>query len=111
MSMINDALKRAKAAQQKEQDAPASPLQFKPVEPGQKKGRSPWPLILGLGAAIVIGLLLVKIFVPKEQPLKVEAKAVTATPVPTNEATPLAVSSTTIFPPAPKPTTVQPRTQ
>jgi hypothetical protein len=31
--------------------------------------------------------------------------------MPTNEATPLAVKSTAILPPSPKPTTLQPRTQ
>jgi hypothetical protein len=43
MSLINDALKRAKAAQQHAPPPPPSPLQFRPVEAGQRtKPRFDW---------------------------------------------------------------------
>ena len=39
MSLINDALKRAKQAQQRSQPPPGNVLQFRPVEPGQRAPR------------------------------------------------------------------------
>ena len=113
MSLINDALKRAKASQRNEQDSPTPPLQFRPVDPGQKTPKPfPWFLVICVGAALVIGLFLLKQFGSKQPPLKVEAKAVRpAGNTSTNEPTPVAASTKAVLPPAPKPTTFQPRTQ
>ncbi len=80
MSMINDALKRAKKAQQ-ENPPPTPPLQFRPVEPGQE-GRPRSPLILvaavlGLTVIVAMGGLLIWVVVQqRDASLQVEAKTV-----------------------------------
>jgi hypothetical protein len=78
MSLINDALKRAKQAQ-KENPPPTPELQFRPVEPGQEHPRSPLVAVgavLGLIAIISLGgLLLWVVAQQQEAGLQVEAKA------------------------------------
>ncbi|MFO1513532.1 MAG: hypothetical protein U1F83_11550 [Verrucomicrobiota bacterium] len=80
MSLINDALKRAKKAQQ-ENPPPTPPLQFRPVEPGQE-GRPRSPLILVaavLGLTMIVGMGGLLIWVVAQQhdaSLQVEAKAI-----------------------------------
>jgi|ERR1041385_8706876 hypothetical protein len=113
MSLINDALKRAKAAQKKDEPSTAPPLQFQPVDPSQKGPRGPrWPILLCFAGALIVGGLLLKAVFSKEQPLKVEAKGVAA---PTNNAQSTEAAAlppgTGVLPPVPKPTTFQPRTQ
>jgi hypothetical protein len=112
MSLINDALKRAKAAQDKEPPAGTPPLQFQSSDPGQKgKGGFPWAVILWLAAVLLVGVVFMKVFSGKESALKVEAKAANpGAAAQTNDPSTVALS-TSILPPAPKPTTVQPRTQ
>lgn len=52
MSLINDALKRAKQAQQ--ENPPATPpLEFRAVEPGQSKSRRTTLLVVGLSLVII----------------------------------------------------------
>ena|SRR2546430_13063759 len=76
MSLINDALKRAKAAQKKDDSSSGPPLEFRPVEPGQRPQRQlPWKMFIGLGALLLVGILLLKIFTQNGAPLKVEAKS------------------------------------
>ena len=57
MSLINDALKRAKQAQQDSPDAPKNTVQFRPVEPGQqpvkKNNTAVW-----IGIVIIAGLII-----------------------------------------------------
>ena len=53
MSLINDALKRAKQAQQESADAPAPVPHLRPVEPAQESARH------GLGLAVPIGLAVI----------------------------------------------------
>jgi hypothetical protein len=55
MSMINDALKRAKKTQQ-ENPPPTPPLEFKPVEPSQE-GRSRPTLLMVAATLALIGLV------------------------------------------------------
>jgi hypothetical protein len=112
MSLINDALKRAKAAQKNDLSAGGPPLEFRPVDPGQNTPKRPvWLIVAGVVAAVVLVGVLWKVCSTKEGPLKVEAKGVTA---PTNsEATQASAPAgkSPIPPPEPKPTTYQPRTQ
>jgi hypothetical protein len=113
MSLINDALKRAKAKQDKESTSAAGPLQFRQVDPSAKPAKPlPWTMILIAGAGVLIIFVLVKALGGGGDPLKVEAKGVNATgSATTNDPTPLAASTKAVLPPAPKPTTLQPRTQ
>lgn len=115
MSLINDALKRAKAAQKSDPPSGGPPLEFRPVEPGQGPPKQPlWFFVAGVVAVIVIATIAWKVFSKNEQPpLKVEAKGVLA---PTNsDSGPASASAPAgkgpIPPPEPKPTTYQPRTQ
>jgi hypothetical protein len=55
MSMINDALKRAKKAQQ-ENPSPTPSLQFRPVEPAQE-GRPRAPLLIVAATLMFIGII------------------------------------------------------
>jgi hypothetical protein len=65
MSLINDALKRAKEAQ-RTAPLPASNLQFRPVEPAQTAARRPGILLpVGIILFVLIGLFLVWQFRPK----------------------------------------------
>ena len=97
MSLINDALKRAKAAQDKEPGA-SPPLQFRPVEPGQQApNKFPWSLVIILAVLLVGGYFLFKLVASKETALEVEAKAANAPALqPTNV---LTAPSTTLEPP------------
>lgn len=57
MSLINDALKRAKQSQ--DENPPTAPaLEFRPVEPGQKENRHTTLLVVGLALVLIaiIGL-------------------------------------------------------
>jgi len=87
MSLVNDALKRAKQAQQ--ENPPATPpLELRPVEPAQE-GRPGSPLlivggVLGLTVAVLLGGLLVWVIANSQAArLQAEAKTVAAT-VPTD---------------------------
>jgi hypothetical protein len=81
MSLINDALKRAKQAQ-KENPPPTPALQFRPVEPGQEaRPRSPM-LIVGviLGLIVMVGLgglLLWAVAQNRDAGLQAEARTLT----------------------------------
>jgi len=115
MSLINDALKRAKAAQKSDPPAGGPPLAFRPVEPDQNPPKRPvWWIVVGVIAAFVLIGVFWKLVSTKEPSLKVEAKGVTAS---TNENTESNQASrppgkkSPIPPPEPKPTTYQPRTQ
>ena len=60
MSLINDALKRAKQAQQDSPDARQNTVQFRPVEPGQqpvKKNRTAIWIALVIIAGLIIGFV------------------------------------------------------
>lgn len=56
MSLINDALKRAKEAQDQAPPPPSSPMQFRPVEPSQ-------PVRHGLGLLVPVALAVVALLV------------------------------------------------
>ncbi len=60
MSLINDALKRAKQAQQKNPPPPDAGLQFRPVEPGRDRNERPgtlMPVVLTVMVAVTAILL------------------------------------------------------
>lgn len=102
MSLINDALKRAKQAQH-ENPAPTPPLEFRPVDPAQEGGARPAllfvSLTLALIAVVALGGLAAWFVVQKNQTeLRVEAKSADA-PAPAAHTEP-----TTLAPP-PAPTT------
>lgn len=83
MSLVNDALKRAKQAQQ-HQPPSTPPLEFRPVEPTQEgKAGSPLLLVggvLGLTAAVLLGGLLVWVMANSQSArLQAEAKTVKET--------------------------------
>jgi len=115
MSLINDALQSAQAAQKKDDSAGPPPAQFQPVQPGQGGGEKPvWLIVVICLAAMIIGVVLLKAFTSKEKPMKVEAKGVTAATNASNAQNTEASAPPAnrgIPPPAPKPTTYQPRTQ
>ena len=85
MSLVNDALKRAKQAQ-KENPPPNPELAFRPVEPANE-GQTGSPLLfigafVGLVAVVVVGGLLIWSLTSKQGPdLHAEARPV-AEPVP-----------------------------
>src|SRR6187431_303754 len=85
MSLINDALRRAKEAQQ---DAPPPPAaQFRPVEPALRQQRSRGPLLMITIAALilVVGLLAWQLL-QKQQPRQPTSQADARTqPLPTPE--------------------------
>jgi hypothetical protein len=80
MSLINDALKRAKKTQ-KENPTPTPPLQFRPVEPAQE-GRPRAPLLiitaaLAALALVAMGGLLIWVFAQqREANLQAQARTV-----------------------------------
>lgn len=81
MSLVNDALKRAKEAQQQATPPPPSQMQFRPVEPGQQAqpGRG---LIVPVSLAVVAFLALVLVWRWTQGPRVAEpreARAVTRT--------------------------------
>ena len=55
MSLINDALKRAKQAQ-KENPPPPPALQFKPADPSQRRSSGP-PILLIVAVVVVLALV------------------------------------------------------
>jgi len=79
MSLVNDALKRAKQAQE-ENPPKAPPLEFRPVEPAQEGGnRSPLLLlggVLGLTVAVLLGGLLIWV-IANSQSARLQAEAKT----------------------------------
>lgn len=97
MSLINDALKQAKQAQQDAAPPPAPNLQLRPIEPSQYTRQSAGFL---LPAALVLVALALLLFVWQQahhfgppQPAELTARAATpatATPAPTPTAAPLA---------------------
>lgn len=97
MSLINDALKRAKQAQ--EQKSPsASPPQFRPVESAQR--RSGFPILLAaatvvllVGSGVLIGLALQKRGATQTSAAVVQSTAQPAQPA---SATPAAKPATTV---------------
>ena len=84
MSLVNDALKRAKQAQQ--DNPPATPpLQFRPVEPANE-GHPDSPLlivgaVLGLTVVVLLGGLFVWAVVSRQR-ADIQAEAKTVQPVP-----------------------------
>src|SRR4051812_34297484 len=113
MSLINDALKKAKAAQQTGPAPAAANLQFRPVETAaEDKGRD--KLYLAFGVSVFAALTFVLIWwlahsdqsdVPRGNNLIVSAR--TAQPAPQSTAPAPTASSVTVLPQnAPVPTTV-----
>jgi len=99
MSLINDALKRAKQAQQNAPGAPQNAVQFRPVEPGQqpvKKNRT----VIWIAVVIIAGLIIGFVYrqLTRENnsaPKEVKAREIVpANPVPTES------SATAKVPPA-----------
>ena len=110
MSLINDALKRAKEAQQQAPPPPPSDLQFRPVEPAQQNARRGLGLLLPAALAVVALLTLLFIWhwaqkrdstrptevnartarvaraTPAPQPLPVAAPAPASVPSPVTDA-------------------------
>ena len=79
MSLINDALKRAKQTQQ-ENPPPTPTLEFRPVEAGQNENRRTSLLLVGIALVIVAllglgGSLVWFISQKKSSTMKVEARA------------------------------------
>lgn len=80
MSLINDALKRAQETQ--EENPPTSPpLEFRPVEPGQKEKRRTTLLVVGLTLVLIAilglaGALIWFVSQSKSVPLPVAARVV-----------------------------------
>src|SRR5580765_5879973 len=97
MSLINDALKRAKQAQQDSPDTPQNRVQFRPVEPGQqpvKKNHTTIWIALIIIAGLIIGFVLRQLTRENSTTAPKEVKAreiVPATPAP-REASPTAAS-------------------
>lgn len=92
MSLINDALKRAKQAQQ--ENPPATPLlEFRPVESGQNQNRRTTLLVVGLSLVIVTILGLAGVLVwfvsqTRPAPLPVAARVADAPLAPLPQSTP-----------------------
>ena len=81
MSLVNDALRRAKEAQQQAAPPPPSQMQFRPVEPGQRARHG---LGLMVPAALAVVALLALFFVWQRAPggKATEARALTRTAAP-----------------------------
>jgi len=116
MSLINDALKRAKQAQQQNSpDAPQMKVQFRPVEPSQQVKKSDtgiWIAVLIVGG-LMIGLV-VRQMTRENSPNPKEAKAreiVPANPIPQETAPPAPVAHAATTTSTPKPITLQPAVQ
>lgn len=116
MSLINDALKRAKQAQQPHSpDAPQMQVQFRPVEPVQRVKKSN----AGIWIAVVIVAGLIIGFVIRQStrgnlPTPKEAKAreiVPANPIPQETPQPAPVPQAAVVNTVPKPTIQQPAVQ
>jgi hypothetical protein len=97
MSLVNDALRRAKAAQQEVAPPPPSQMQFRPVEPGQQAGPGLGMIVpVSLVVAALLALVLVWQWARGHSfPEPREARAVTRVAVqPT--ASPLPVAASTV---------------
>lgn len=116
MSLINDALKRAKQAQQPDSpDSPQSKLQYQRVQPGQqpKKGNSFWIAVVII-AGLIIGFVIHHLTrennpnIPKEVkareivPVAPETNTASATAAPTNATASAPVADESAAKPAPK---------
>lgn len=100
MSLINDALKRAKQTQQ-ENPPSTPPLEFRPVEPGQKEHRRTALLMVGLALVVIAlvglgGALVWYVAQSKETALPVAARVVDAPLAPLAQAAPVAIAPTNI---------------
>ena len=90
MSLVNDALKRAK--QNQDVNPPATPpLEFRPVEPGQSDGRRTSLLLVGLSLVIVaiVGMCAALVWYVSQKngpALRVEASANQQQPAPRTNA-------------------------
>ena len=114
MSLVNDALKRAKQTQQANPPA-TPPLEFRPVEPGQSDGRSTSLLLVGLSLVIlaIAGMCAALVWYVSQKngpALRVEASASqqqipprTNTPQPAPKPTP----PVTVVEPAIAPATIE----
>jgi hypothetical protein len=100
MSLINDALKRAKQTQQA--NPPSTPaLEFRPVEPGQKENRRTALLVVGLALVLIAivglaGALVWFVSQSKEAALPVAARVVDAPLTPLPQAAAIAVAPTNV---------------
>jgi outer membrane biosynthesis protein TonB len=113
MSLINDALKRAKQAQQQySPDAPQMRVQFRPVEPGQqvKKSNTGIWIAVVIIAGLIIGFVIRQL-TRENSPAPKEAKAreiVPAKPI-AQETKPSAPTPAAVTPsPTPKPAAQEP---
>jgi cytoskeletal protein RodZ len=93
MSMINDALKRAKHTQQ-ENPPPIPPLEFKPVDPAQEDhSRTPLLILTAAGLVMVLavlgGLVVWGISQQRDAALQAQARAAVKTPDPSEIANPV----------------------
>ncbi len=100
MSLINDALKRAKQTQQ-ENPPSTPPLEFRPVEPGQKENRRTALLVVGLALVVIAlvglaGALVWFVAQSKEAALPVAARVVDAPLAPLPHAAPLVSAPTNV---------------
>jgi cytoskeletal protein RodZ len=103
MSLINDALKRAKQAQQDSPDAPQNTVQFRPVEPGQhtvKKNNAAIWIAIVIITGLIIGFVLRQVTRERTTTTPNEVKAreiVPANPAPqdTSKTAPAAASTAT----------------
>ncbi|HTL17417.1 MAG TPA: hypothetical protein VL793_09280 [Patescibacteria group bacterium] len=86
MSLINDALRRAKQAQQDTSDSPP-PVHLRPVEPSQQPARHSLAILVPIALVIValLGLLLFWVLLKKEGPT---ASTQTQTPIAVSARTP-----------------------
>jgi len=107
MSLINDALKRAKQAQQQGKTSPPS-LQFRPVEPAQKPKRGYDWVIPAIVA--VIGIFALIFMWPRNKdgsnaPLETKARTLTAAKEPEPASQPVPEKKSSV-PPEPGPSAV-----
>jgi hypothetical protein len=108
MSLINDALKEAKQAQQESAPSPGTNLQLRPIEPTQPSGSHGglfWPTAL-LAAALLLLVLVWRQNHRKDAsgPTQVQARtALAAAPTPTPQVAPAAVAPAPLPEPPPAP--------
>lgn len=116
MSLINDALKRARQTQQ-QNPPPTPPLQFRPVEPGQPNHARAPLLFVGLALALILvvalgGLVVWFVSQKSAGELRVAARTVneTATAAPADSQVELVPTPSPAPAIAPAPTPVEPET-